>query len=84
MPNVLCEAMMSGCVPVGSSANGIPLAIGDCVFILRENNIESAVNLVNEALKSSQKKSSCARERIQTLFPKSLRKEKLMQLIQSL
>ena len=84
LPNVLCEAMMSGCVPVGSSANGIPLAIGDCGFILRENNIESAVNLVNEALKSSQKKSSCARERIQTLFPKSLRKEKLMQLIQSL
>lgn len=81
LPNVLCEAMMSGCIPVGSSVNGIPLAVGDCGFILKEENLEQAILLVKNALDENEEKSKCARKRIQKLFPKYLRKEKLKQMI---
>lgn len=33
-PNALCEAMLSGCVPVGSSVGAIPEIIGDTGFIM--------------------------------------------------
>lgn len=84
LPNVLCEAMMSGCIPVGSSVNGIPLAIGDCGFVLKEENAEKAIELVQQALNENTEKSECARKRIQELFPKNLRKEKLIQMIMGL
>ncbi|MGI9527642.1 MAG: glycosyltransferase family 4 protein [Weeksellaceae bacterium] len=84
LPNVLCEAMMSGCIPVGSSANGIPLAIGDCGYILTEKNIEKAIELVKLALNSEKEKSYCARQRIQQLFPKNNRLKRLKELIESL
>ena len=34
MPNVLCEAMLCGCAPVGSRVFGIPDAIGDAGWIV--------------------------------------------------
>lgn len=84
LPNVLCEAMMSGCVPVGSSANGIPLAIGECGFVLNEKNIELAVDYVKQALGSKEEKCECARKRIQELFPKDARRKTLVTLIERL
>lgn len=84
LPNVLCEAMMSGCIPVGSSANGIPLAIGDGGFILTEKNVDKAVELVQKALEADKQKSVNARNRIQQLFPKNRRKKALKELITEL
>ena len=84
LPNVLCEAMMSGCIPVGSAANGIPYAIGDCGFILNEKNPELATVLVQKALLSDETLGNCARERIQNLFPKNKRKDALVDLISGL
>ncbi|MXV38784.1 glycosyltransferase [Flavobacteriaceae bacterium Ap0902] len=84
LPNVLCEAMMSGCIPVGSSANGIPLAIGDCGYVLEEKNITKATKLVELALNAKNEKSHCARQRIQQLFPKNNRIKRLKELIEKL
>lgn len=81
LPNVLCEAMMSGCVPVGSSANGIPRAIGDCGFILHQQDPIKATELVQQALNAPDEKSDCARKRIQQLFPKDQRRNLLIKLI---
>lgn len=84
LPNVLCEAMMSGCIPVGSSANGIPLAIGDCGFILNEKDTAKATELVQQALNADASKANCARNRIIKLFPENQRKSALTRLIQEL
>lgn len=84
LPNVLCEAMMSGCVPVGSSANGIPLAIGDCGYVLEEKKVSSATEYVKKALFSGEKSAEKSRHRILSLFPKKQRKQKLNELIEQL
>lgn len=84
LPNVLCEAMMSGCVPVGSSANGIPKAIGDCGFIIEEQNTEKATELIKLALTASEEQQKCARERIQRLFPDEQRVLSLKKIIEEL
>lgn len=84
LPNVLCEAMMSGCIPVGSSANGIPLAIGDCGFVLKEKNIDKALSFVQQALKAQEAKNECARKRMQQIFPKNLRHKSLIGTIKGL
>ena len=36
LPNVLCEAMLCGCVPVGSRVFGIPDGIGEAGFLVDE------------------------------------------------
>lgn len=84
LPNVLCEAMLSGCVPVGSSVNGIPNAIGDCGFILQEKNVDKAAELVKEALKESEFLTICAKKRILFEFYYLDRKERLLKVIQEL
>jgi len=34
-PNAVCEAMLCGCVPVGTAVNGTPAAIGNCGVLVR-------------------------------------------------
>jgi glycosyltransferase involved in cell wall biosynthesis len=42
LPNAVCEAMLCECIPVGFNNGGIPIAIGDCGFILKERNVDTA------------------------------------------
>lgn len=83
LPNVLCEAMMSECVPVGSAVNGIPKAIGECGYILNSPEIEEASEKILKALKNNEK-GKCARNRISMYYPLSLRKKSLYKLIENL
>ncbi len=39
-PNALCEAMLCGCIPIGSSVGAIPYIIGDTGFVLKSSNTE--------------------------------------------
>jgi glycosyltransferase involved in cell wall biosynthesis len=41
MPNTLNEAMLCGCIPVGSNVNGIPDAIGNTGVIVTSRNVEA-------------------------------------------
>lgn len=45
-PNALCEAMLCGCVPIGSDVFGIPEIIGDAGFLLRRKNIEELIQII--------------------------------------
>jgi len=49
MPNTLNEAMLCGCIPVGSNVNGIPDAIGQTGVIVKTREISA----LNEALKKA-------------------------------
>lgn len=84
LPNVLCEAMMSGCVPVGTSANGIPNAIGDCGYVLHEKNVDKAVELVDKALNAGEELAICSQNRIKSMFWFEDRKKRLLKVIQEL
>jgi glycosyltransferase involved in cell wall biosynthesis len=83
-PNALCEAMLCGCIPIGSDVFGIPFIIHNCGFILKEKNINQLKELINNA-KNCDKKilAQKSQERIQKNFSLEKRKEKLLQIINS-
>lgn len=82
LPNGLCEAMLCGCIPVGSNVNGIPAAIGDTGYILEKEDALMARDLIADAL-TGKKGSKASRERIITMYGKAYRRNRLLELIGS-
>ncbi len=84
-PNALCEAMLCGCIPFGSSVSAIPDIIGDTGFILKEKNTEELIKLFQKAQTcNKQELSSAARNRIIKEYHYSIRERKLKVLIDDL
>ncbi len=50
LPNALCEAMLCGCVPIGSNVFAIPSVIGNTGFIVKDRSVESFSRTVEEAI----------------------------------
>lgn len=85
-PNALAEAMLCGCIPIGSNVSGIPFIIEKTGFILPHRNIDLLVELITQLKCTNQielEELSCAAQtRIQHEFSYELRKNKLIELIQ--
>lgn len=86
-PNALAEAMLCGCIPIGSNVSGIPYIIENTGFVLKERNVV----LLNEIIDKIKLKSKTeltelsqkARNRIASEFTYQKRKNKLIQIIKS-
>jgi glycosyltransferase involved in cell wall biosynthesis len=83
-PNALCEAMLCGCIPIGSSVSGIPTIIGNTGFILEKRDLFSLNKLVNKALSLTDRSelAIAARNRIIENFTYLRRQEELTRLIE--
>ena len=81
-PNVLCEAMLCECIPVGSDVNGIPDGIGDCGFVLKERNTDKAVELVQKALAADNELGKKARRHIIDNYSHEKRENSLYKLLE--
>jgi glycosyltransferase involved in cell wall biosynthesis len=78
LPNSLCEAMLCGCIPIGSRVFGIPDAIGTTgVLFDTEKDIEQIVEFINSDLGATDLKK--ARNRIVRKYDISKRTEKIRQ-----
>ena len=79
----LCEAMLCGCIPIGSSANIIPEIIGDSGFIVQKESIVELESLVKKVLKieNKQELQEKARSRIVQNYSLKNRAEHLISLI---
>jgi len=82
LPNAVCEAMLCGCVPVGTAVNGIPNAIGDAGYIVDRDPLKVAEAIERAASDTALRMR--ARERIATRFPLERRKKALSDILQSL
>jgi glycosyltransferase involved in cell wall biosynthesis len=80
-PNAICEAMLSGCVPIGSDVAAIPEIIGDTGFILKKRNADMLRELVQKAIGCLELDalSVSARERIASRYPLRKRGELLLE-----
>ena len=78
LPNALCEAMLCGCVPVGTKYCGIPTAIGDTGFYVTYDDVNATVEEVNKALNSGLERSEAARLRIKKTFSMDKREKELV------
>jgi glycosyltransferase involved in cell wall biosynthesis len=81
-PNVLCEAMLCECVPVGTPVNGIPTIIGKTGYYVPYNDVDATAKAVNRAFNSNN--GPKARERIMENFSSQKREEELKKIIQGL
>jgi glycosyltransferase involved in cell wall biosynthesis len=76
-PNALAEAMLCGCIPIGSNVSGIPFIIGETGYILNKRDIHELNLLVEKALCDNRRDQlpGLARERIAQHFTYSRRRE---------
>jgi glycosyltransferase involved in cell wall biosynthesis len=49
LPNVVCEAMLAGCIPVGSNVGGIPELIETTGILINERSPEIAKKAILDA-----------------------------------
>ena len=84
-PNALCEAMLCGCIPIGSSAYSIPQIIGDAGFTLKTRNKKDLREMINQATNcDKQYFSARASDRVRINFNSHIRMKKLILLIKSM
>ncbi|MEJ2633716.1 MAG: glycosyltransferase family 4 protein [Calditrichia bacterium] len=84
LPNTVCEAMLCECIPVGANVGGIPVAIDDAGFLMRERNIDAATKIIRLAMQTDDEIGKKARHRIIENFSLEKRKLGLMTLLQGL
>lgn len=82
-PNSLCEAMLCGCVPIGSSVSSIPEIISDKGFILLKKDVNLLVELVSK-IKEKEFDRQVIRARIVDNYPIQKREKELIEVIKSL
>lgn len=84
-PNALCEAMLCGCIPIGSSVSAIPDIISNTGFILQHKNINDLVALLQQAKQCNKKSLSInACQRVIDNYHYTIREKKLKMLIDEL
>ena len=77
MPNVLCEAMLAGCVPVGSAVGGVPEVIGDAGVVVETPEVDGLVAALRTALAAPPEARARARARIADGFSTADRRRRL-------
>ena len=76
LPNSLCEAMLCGCVPIGSQVFGIPDAIGSTGILFDlETDLEQVADFINSNIGTKEFKN--ARKRIKKKFNLASRIKKI-------
>ena len=84
MPNVLCEAMLCGCVPVVSDVNFNARLVGESGFVILEKNPSLIQKAINSAVRSNKEKGKLAREIILENYSFNRREEGLVKVIRDL
>lgn len=81
LPNTLCEAMLCGCIPVGTKRGGIPEVMGDVGFYTSYGEVKETVKAIKKSLKASYELGLKARERIVSLYSIGRREQSLINLV---
>jgi glycosyltransferase involved in cell wall biosynthesis len=85
-PNALCEAMLCGCIPIGSGVGAIPKIIGETGFVISSDKIMELCDTFQRILSLSSEerleKGAGARQRIITEFDIKKRESEFFQLVE--
>ncbi len=84
MSNVLCEAMLCECIPVGSNVTFIPEIIGDTGFIVYHKDVGEMKSQVEKALQCAKGFGKKARQRIIDNYSIQARTKSLLEIIHGL
>lgn len=81
LPNAVCEAMLCGCIPVGTKRGGIPEAIGTAGYIIDSRKAEDIAPIVKKAVEHSDYTPQQAREYIMQTYPKERREKAFIEVL---
>ena len=81
-PNAVCEAMLCGCVPVGTPGGGTPEAIDDCGFVV-PRDADAVVAAIRNALRTEEERAS-ARSWVSNRFSLDRRRDGLKDILERL
>ncbi|MBN1882007.1 MAG: glycosyltransferase [Deltaproteobacteria bacterium] len=76
LPNSLIQAMLCGCIPVGSAVNGIPDIIGDAGFVVERRDAVAVKTAIRDAMNSAL--APRARERAANRYAIAIRRNELV------
>ena len=82
LPNALCEAMLCGCIPIGTDVGDVRLAIGNTGLAIKEWDPELLAEFIRNNHNIYLLRDS-ARARIMDLYPAEIREEKFKTLLQT-
>lgn len=80
-PNALCEAMLCGCVPIGSNVAAIPYIIGNTGHVLERKDSAKLTDLIWHSIKDESVSPSAVRQNIAQRFPYKGRLDALASLL---
>lgn len=81
MPNVLCEGILMGCVPIGAPAGDIPELIGNDQLVLKDWNISAFKTCVDYAITISESELKAFRDGFAVKYSMENRIDSLKELI---
>ncbi len=81
-PNAICEAMLCGCIPIGSQVAAMPKIIGEEGFILKKRSVVLLEQLL-QSISTADHSSLKPRERIITHFSFEKRKQEFLSFLKS-
>lgn len=84
LPNAVCEAMLCGCIPVGTAVNGTPRAMGPAGIVVPHDSIAISHAIKKAIAKSMDGVGRTCRERIVTNYSLTRRKEHLRSVLEGL
>jgi glycosyltransferase involved in cell wall biosynthesis len=69
-PSAICEAMLCGCIPIGSDVAAIPEIIDNCGFVLKHKDVDALKEVFQSAiLCDKESMSTLSRNNIKNRFP---------------
>ena len=82
MPNVLCESIFCGCIPIATNVGNASFIIGDESLVLKESTNKEFEQILTYARRIPKSERSKIRERAIRLFSIEKRKEKLLAVLE--
>ncbi len=84
MPNVLCEAMLCGCIPVATNVGATKNIIGNIGKITEKSDVQALADAIQYCIEIPEEKKYELRNRIVEKFPKERRESELFRIIKEL
>jgi glycosyltransferase involved in cell wall biosynthesis len=84
LPHTLCEAMLCGCIPVGSRSDGIPTAIGNEGVLVSPKNALALAEALKYCIETEEDIGLHARARIVAMFQKEKREREIIRLVKEI
>jgi glycosyltransferase involved in cell wall biosynthesis len=81
MSNVLCEAMLCGCIPVATNVGATQSVLNDEGILVSPGDVSALASALQRALQLSEEKGHKARERIASRFTQRQREQKLIEIL---